>query len=171
LILIRESCDLVALAQATATEYDTPEYPIDVIAAQASLIGRWDSWRLEQVLANLLSNAVRYSRPGQPITLRVRREGHEALLAVVDQGVGVDAIEQERIFERFYRSSRSGRAGFGLGLAICRQIVADHGGRLWVESDGLGQGATFTMALPLDSRPAATDTASLDAPPDDHASP
>jgi signal transduction histidine kinase len=167
LILVREPCDLVALARTAATEYHTPEYPIEIVAEVETVIGRWDPWRLEQVLANLLSNAVRYSRPGQPIAIRVRREGQEALLSVVDRGVGVEAMEQERIFERFYRSSRSGRAGFGLGLAICRRIVADHGGRLWAESDGLGHGSTFTMALPLDARAAASDAVSLpDAPAD-----
>ena len=126
-----------------------------------------DRRAFSQMVINLLSNAVRYSRPGQPIAIRVRREGQEALLSVVDRGVGVEAMEQERIFERFYRSSRSGRAGFGLGLAICRRIVADHGGRLWAESDGLGHGSTFTMALPLDARAAASDAVSLpDAPAD-----
>jgi signal transduction histidine kinase len=155
LVLVREPCDLVALAREAATEYRTPEYPIEVESEPDSLTGRWDPSRLEQVLANLLSNAMRYSPPGQPIAIRVRATPREALLSVVDRGTGIDPAEQERIFERFYRGSQSGRAGFGLGLAICRQIVDDHGGRLWAESAGLGRGATFTMALPLDGPPPA----------------
>ena len=101
------------------------------------------------MLANLLSNALRYSPPETPVAVRIGRAGDRAVLAVADRGMGIETHDLERIFERFYRSGRSERAGFGLGLAICRRIVADHGGRLWAESPGPGHGATFTLTLPL----------------------
>ncbi|TFY97752.1 hybrid sensor histidine kinase/response regulator [Ramlibacter humi] len=107
-----------------------------------------DEFRLEQVVLNLLTNALRYGR-GQPVAVRLRTEGREALLSVRDQGPGVPAAEQERIFQQFERGSTGGQvAGLGLGLFISRQIVEAHGGRLELRSDP-GDGAEFTLRLPL----------------------
>jgi signal transduction histidine kinase len=149
LVLVPEPCDLVALAEAAAGEHRTQGAQIEVVADEEAIVGYWDGWRLEQVLANLLGNAIRFSPVGEPITLRVGRRDGEAVLSIVDRGAGIEAGELERIFERFYRGRWTERAGFGLGLALCRQIVADHSGRLWAESAGPGRGATFTMALPM----------------------
>ena len=153
LVLVPEPCDLVALARAAASEHRTHGAQIEVLPEEESIVGSWDAWRLEQVLANLLGNAIRYSPAGEPITVRVGRREGEAVLEVADRGAGIEAGELERIFERFYRGRWTERAGFGLGLAICRQIVADHGGRLWAESPGPGRGSTFTLALPLSEAP------------------
>ena len=149
LLPVPERVDLVALGRIAAEEFGTPQQPIVFESLEPQLIGFWDPWRLDQVLANLLSNASRYSAPGSPITMRLTRAGAEARLDVVDQGTGISSTELDRIFEPYYRGDQQNRAGFGLGLAICRQIIADHGGSLLAVSDGPGTGATFTIELPL----------------------
>ena len=110
-----------------------------------------DEQRLEQVLINLLSNAHKYSPDGSKVEIRAIRTGGECLVTVRDNGPGVPADEQERIFERFYRSvlHRNDRtASTGLGLPIARAVAEMHGGRLWVDT-APGGGSLFTLALPL----------------------
>lgn len=112
-----------------------------------------DGLRLEQVLVNLVTNAVQHTPAGGTITLGVRASGAEARLWVADTGVGIPADELPRIWERFYRLDKgrdrsSGGAGVGLGLAICRGVVTLLGGRIGAESTP-GVGATFTIYLPL----------------------
>jgi signal transduction histidine kinase len=109
-----------------------------------------DAQRIEQVLLNLLSNAVRYTPAGGRITLRAQVRPHEVQIDVSDTGTGIPPEDLPHIFERFYRGDRS-RArtsgGAGLGLAIAQALVAAHGGKIWVESQP-GQGATFSFTLP-----------------------
>ena len=122
------------------------------LAAPAPVPGTWDPARIEQVLTNLLTNAMKYGR-GQPITITVTREGTQARLAVRDEGIGIPREHLERIFGRFERAVAPGKyGGMGLGLYIARQIVEAHGGEIGVVS-APGQGATFTVTLP--SVPAA----------------
>lgn len=149
LLPVPERVDLVALCRVSVEEFETARHPIGFEPAVAELVGWWDPWRLDQVLANLLSNAVRYSPPQSPITMRLAREGAEARLDIVDRGTGIPAAELDRIFEPYYRGEQQNRAGFGLGLAICHRIIAAHGGSLRASSDGPGTGATFTIRLPL----------------------
>jgi signal transduction histidine kinase len=111
-----------------------------------SVVGRWDRLRLEQVVTNLLTNAIKYG--GGEVDVRTSG-GDEAVLVVRDHGAGIAAEDQERIFEPFERvQSTSGEDGAGLGLYIVREIVRAHGGRIEVGSVP-GQGATFTVFLPL----------------------
>jgi predicted ATPase/signal transduction histidine kinase len=108
---------------------------------------RGDRGRLEQVLSNLLSNAMKFGA-GQPIVVGVRRQGASALLTVADRGIGIDPARQGRIFDRFERGVSSAHyGGLGLGLYICREIVEAHGGAIRVESRP-GEGAAFTVELP-----------------------
>ncbi|MEE9324820.1 MAG: ATP-binding protein [Dehalococcoidia bacterium] len=110
-----------------------------------------DSSRIEQVLHNLLDNAVRYSDPGSQVELGVTIENKHAVVSVKDHGDGVPPEELERIFEPFYRGKSSrerGTKGTGLGLAICRGIIESHGGKLWIESSP-GKGSIFFCTLPL----------------------
>lgn len=106
--------------------------------------------RIEQVLRNLVSNAIKYSPQGGTITVMGQEEGEMVLIQVRDQGIGIPREDLERVFERFYRVenevTRSVR-GVGLGLAVCRGIVEAHGGRIWVESTP-GEGSTFYFTLP-----------------------
>jgi signal transduction histidine kinase len=107
--------------------------------------------RIQQVLANLLSNARKYSPNGGPIRLTCHAERADIAVCIEDSGVGIPPEALQRVFEKFYRVEsvlhRHAR-GTGLGLAICRQIVEAHGGRIWAESRGLGQGARFCFTLP-----------------------
>jgi two-component system phosphate regulon sensor histidine kinase PhoR len=107
-----------------------------------------DSQRLEQVLVNLIHNAVKFTRPGGQVILLAEPVDGEVRFAVRDTGIGIPADEVSRIFERFYRvdKSRSG-SGTGLGLSIAKHIVEAHKGKIWAESDE-GQGSTFYFTIP-----------------------
>jgi two-component system, OmpR family, phosphate regulon sensor histidine kinase PhoR len=109
-----------------------------------------DAKRIEQVVMNLLHNAIKFTPSGGSITLRARRQGRGVQLDVVDTGVGMDAAEAERIFERFYKvdKGRSRVSGAGLGLAIARHLLELHGSQLQVVSE-VGRGSRFSFALPL----------------------
>lgn len=109
-----------------------------------------DAQRLEQVLNNLVDNAIKYSPEGGPVHVRLWRDGAAACVSVRDEGIGIPPGEQERLFERFYRAQSGARRfrGLGAGLYISRRIVEGHGGRIWVESSP-EQGSTFGIALPI----------------------
>ena len=110
-------------------------------------MGRWDAGRLHQILDNLLSNAVKYGR-NKPIEVIVSALADKARLEVRDQGIGVAAEDQARIFERFERAASDRHfAGFGLGLWIVRRIVEAMGGRISVTSEP-GVGSVFQVDLP-----------------------
>ncbi|HEY3445157.1 MAG TPA: ATP-binding protein [Myxococcales bacterium] len=107
-----------------------------------------DADRLERILVNLVSNALKYSEPDAPVVVECRPERRGVEVAVIDRGVGIDAGELPHIFERYYRATRTkGTEGLGLGLSITRMLVAAHGGRIKVESTP-GLGSTFTVWLP-----------------------
>ena len=110
-----------------------------------------DCERLAQVIVNLVSNAVKYSPEGSPVEVRVQRAETNALIAVKDNGKGIKKEQQAHIFDTFYRTpdaQASSKFGLGLGLAICKDIVERHGGRIWCESE-VGKGSTFVVELPL----------------------
>lgn len=109
-----------------------------------------DREQIHQVLGNLLHNAIKFTPAPGRIVLQLQRSPHWMLFSIADTGAGLRDEEKERIFERFYKASRSrGSSGAGLGLAIARQIVQAHQGQLWADSPGPGQGATFFFKLPL----------------------
>ena len=119
------------------------------LEAPGELRGVWDEFRIEQVLTNLLTNALRYGR-GKPVEMMLSKAGDTARITVRDQGIGIAPEDQERIFEQFERTddSRKHASGLGLGLYITRKIVGLHGGRIEVESRP-GEGALFHVELPL----------------------
>ncbi len=110
--------------------------------------GTWDRLRLEQVIFNLLTNAMKYA-PGKPITIQVTSDADDnAILSIHDEGIGIEAEHLQRIFERFERAVPTRHyGGLGLGLYIVSQIVRAHGGSIGVQSSP-GGGATFTVRLP-----------------------
>lgn len=112
---------------------------------------RGDAGRLAQVLDNLLRNAAKFSPPERPIDLDVARDGGEIIVSVTDRGSGIPADELSLIFERYYRGSGQRRnvPGEGIGLAVSREIVQAHQGRIWATSPGPGRGSTFSLALPV----------------------
>jgi len=125
---------------------------------------RADPARLRQVLCNLLRNAVRHS-PDGTLTLTTTTAGPDTLrLAVRDTGIGLEPAELERIFDLFEQRRDRAPVGLGIGLAVCRQIVEAHGGRIAAHSRGRGKGSTFEITLPLAARAAAPEPARAEAP-------
>ena len=111
---------------------------------------RGDEARIGQVVVNLLHNAVKFGDGGGEVAVRVRRNGPEIVVSVEDHGLGIPRADQARIFERFYKVDRARvrGGGTGLGLSIARNVLQQHGGRIWVESEE-GVGSTFSFALPI----------------------
>ncbi len=148
--LEREPTDLAAVVrevverlEASAFEQGT-SFELDL----ASVVGWWDRSRIDQVITNLLTNAVKFGH-GQPVAIRVAAGDGKADLTVTDQGIGIAPEHQSRIFERFERAvSEKSYSGMGLGLWITRELVRAHDGRIGVESEP-GKGATFRVLLPL----------------------
>jgi signal transduction histidine kinase len=137
----------------------------EVITEQQSLSGRTialevpaspvvlqaDCERLSQVVTNLVTNAIKYSPDNSTIQVQVRQSNHKAILQVHNEGTPIPQEQQTNIFEPFYRTptaQSSSKKGWGLGLAISKQIVERHGGRIWVESSK-GKGTTFSVELPI----------------------
>jgi signal transduction histidine kinase len=123
--------------------------------------GFWDRSRIEQVVSNLVANALKYGG-GRPVAVEVGAADGKARLTVRDEGIGIPVDQQARIFERFERAVSSRHfGGLGLGLYIVRQIVDSHGGHIEVESEP-DAGSTFTVTLPL--QPPVTAEAEAPAP-------
>jgi two-component system phosphate regulon sensor histidine kinase PhoR len=114
-----------------------------------------DSYRMEQVLVNLIHNAIKFTPPGGEILIRASQKNDIVIFMVSDTGVGISADALPRIFERFYKADRSrSGGGTGLGLSIARHLVEAHGGRIWAESEP-GKGSSFYFSLPVISSKAA----------------
>jgi two-component system sensor histidine kinase KdpD len=138
-------------------------HPVDVRLPDDLPLVPVDELLLEQVFTNLLENAARHTPPGTPITIRAWPENGAVVVEVADRGPGIPPGETENIFRKFYRAAAVTPApggSTGLGLTICRGIIAVHGGRIWVESRS-GGGAAFRFTLPLDGPP-------IGAPPVEH---
>jgi PAS domain S-box-containing protein len=153
--LQRQVIDLVAIARGAAETYGRlgERHSIRLACDTPALVGHFDGRRLERVIGNLLTNAIKYSPDGGEIELRLGREADErgswAVVAVRDHGVGIPEGDLPHVFERFRRGTNvHGIAGSGIGLAGVRQIVEQHGGTIQVES-WQGLGSTFTVRLPL----------------------
>jgi len=124
--------------------------PVSVTLAEDLPLIPMDFVLMEQVLVNLLDNALKYSPPGSPIEISVACQDNQALIRIADRGSGIPAAELEQIFGKFHRLKSPGQAkGLGLGLSICKGIVEAHGGRIWAEGRS-GGGSVFTVALQLE---------------------
>lgn len=150
----RGDVDLAALATSIVAEHQaqTNRHTIRVDEPRHPVVGSWDRTRIEQVLSNLIDNAIAYT-PGGEITVRVEPHDEHARIVVSDQGPGIPAELEPALFERFVRLEAPGMnpvPGLGLGLFICRTLVEAHGGRIWVESAPLS-GASFVIELPLEN--------------------
>ena len=123
-------------------DLDAPTDPVRVAIGEA---------RFAQLLDNLISNAMKYSPPGESILVTVAVADSLGKVTVTDHGLGIPAEHLARVFDRFYRvgGTSDAIAGQGLGLSICKEIVTAHGGKIWAESKGPGQGSTFSFTLPL----------------------
>jgi PAS domain S-box-containing protein len=131
-------------------ERHSGEGEIVLQAPDTGVRAAFDADRVDQILDNLIANALRHTTPGTSVVVRLAVESSEAIVRVVDRGAGIAADEQARLFTPFYQTPR-GRSygGTGLGLHISRRIAEAHGGRLWLESTGTS-GSTFAFALPVE---------------------
>jgi signal transduction histidine kinase len=147
-----EKCDLIEVCQSIVEDQglltgrtialEVPPAPVTVHA---------DSDRLNQVVVNLISNAIKYSPENTPVHVRISQDKGIALIRVSDAGPGIPQDQQHQIFEPFYRAPGAKKFtanGFGLGLAICKNIIERHGGRIWCESHE-ARGSTFFVELAL----------------------
>jgi signal transduction histidine kinase len=136
-------------------QLETSRHQLQVTVGTPALVGVWDGERVERVLANLLSNATKYSPDGGVVRVVLARRtdvgGAWAVVRVEDHGVGIPAHDLPRVFERFHRGANvEGRIrGVGIGLAGAKQIVEQHGGTIALTSEE-GLGTTVTVALPLE---------------------
>jgi two-component system sensor histidine kinase KdpD len=112
-----------------------------------------DAVLVEQVLINLLDNALKYTPPGSPITVQVTSPDRVMIVEVADRGPGLPRGQEERVFEKFYRGAPEAGRGAGLGLAICKAIIDAHGGRIWAHNLPEG-GVAFFFTLPRAATPA-----------------
>lgn len=148
--LNREQCDLKSFLQGVVRYWrDTrPDFEFSLRLPSEEALASIDPERVRQILNNLLSNAVKYGGTSAPVVLSLELSPGRALIAVTDQGQGMDAAELPRIFDRFHRAAGSTGQGHGLGLYIAAALARLHGGTLQVRSQR-GEGSTFTLSLPL----------------------
>lgn len=152
--LNRVSVDLRALVAETVAQFAEPGVTLTMRAEQP-VIGQWDPYRLEQVVTNLLANAIKFGEHA-PIEITITAEDGVARLSVTDHGIGIPAEVQSQLFERFRRGVSSRHyGGLGLGLYITRTIVEAHGGRIYLWSE-VGRGSTFCVELPLSAESAGS---------------
>ena len=152
----REPIDLATVAR-SAIEISRPamhaaRHTLHVDLPPEPIAVSGDSVRLTQVFANLLTNAVKYTRAGGTVWFTVRQEGERAFVTVRDNGIGIPPSHLDSIFDMFMqvdRSNRHAQGGLGLGLTIVRSLVAMHGGRVEARSSGPGTGSEFVVELPL----------------------
>ncbi|MBN1660574.1 MAG: PAS domain S-box protein [Anaerolineae bacterium] len=144
--------DLVVADMAPAAQEKGLVLAAEVPAALPLVVGDRD--KLQRVLVNLIDNAVKFSRKGT-ITLAAGTDDRAVHVTVADEGEGILPENRERVFERFFQEKKSSH-GVGIGLSICKAIVEAHGGKIWVESEGRGLGATFHAVLPAAPEEEAT---------------
>lgn len=150
-----ETCDLVEITRVAVEEQRVawPERRITLDVDQPRIPVFCDPGRIDQVVANYLTNALKYSEDDRPVAVLIRQQGDMARVEVRDQGAGLTPEQRSGLFERFYRApgivqlSGSG-VGLGLGLSICRTMIERHGGRVGVKSTP-GKGSTFWFTLPI----------------------
>jgi PAS domain S-box-containing protein len=115
------------------------------------MIVQADSMQIKELFDNIIVNAMKYSAPLEnQITIDAKEEGNQVVVSIQDNGIGLSAEQLDHVFHEFYKadSSRHNLQSTGLGLSICKRIVEKHGGKIWVESPGLGKGSTFYFSLP-----------------------
>ncbi len=150
-----EPTDLVALIRRAVArlQLTTEQHSISLNTTLPDLVVDVDARRMEQVLGNLIGNAIKYSPQGGPVevTIRAEKKTQSALISISDRGIGIPVQQQARLFGRFERADNArtyGIGGTGLGLYLCRELVERQGGRIWFESVE-GEGSTFFVSLPI----------------------
>jgi PAS domain S-box-containing protein len=165
--LQKERLELNAVVRRAAEDslsfFDKVSVGLDVTLARGPVYVDADRTRISQVIGNLLQNAAKFARPAGSAAIRVSVEGREAVVGVIDDGVGMAPQTLERLFQPFMQAEQTldrSSGGLGLGLALVKGLVELHGGSISATSDGLGRGAAFVMRLPLDAGAGAAPRAS-----------
>ncbi|PKN00725.1 MAG: hypothetical protein CVU77_08695 [Elusimicrobia bacterium HGW-Elusimicrobia-1] len=126
---------------------------VEIIPPAADAVASFDREQIKRVVTNLMTNAIKYNRPGGKVTVALSGMSEdEVIMSVTDDGIGVASENMEKIFEQFFRVDQSMKrdaGGFGLGLSIAKKIVELHGGKISAESAGLGRGTTVSFTLPV----------------------
>jgi signal transduction histidine kinase len=152
LAVVAEHVEVARIMQATVEAFESiaaaAGISLDVARPELPLHVRVDDGRIAQVLANLVSNAIKFTAPDGKVSVRVEHSGNEVVFTVTDTGIGIPRGELETVFGRL-RQVRTDRRGLGLGLYISKSLIEAHGGRMWVESE-VGRGSSFHFALPAD---------------------
>ena len=155
-----EPVDMKSLLQGTGWQISPllqgKEQNLEVDLPPSLPIIHGDGQRLEQVLFNLINNATKFTPEGGNIIIKVRQKDSGLIIDVQDNGIGIAREEQDRLFKPYSRinADRKNHPGLGLGLALSKQVVELHGGKIWVDSEP-GEGSTFSFFLPLQSRKSA----------------
>jgi len=154
LVFKDEEVDVLKLLKQVAEDMSPVAITRDismVLELPLSLTLVWaDKGRLEQVITNLLSNALKFTPKGGKVTLRAKEDNTALIVEIQDTGIGIAKENLRRVFETYYRveDGKHHTSGLGLGLALCKVIVEAHGGKIWVESEE-GKGTTFSFSLPV----------------------
>jgi PAS domain S-box-containing protein len=135
--------------QKARRKYDTHKIVLDISDKIPEV--DVDAVRIEQVLYNLVENAVKYSPTGSEVRIFSRRKKDALIICVSDRGEGIASEDQPKLFEPFARLKENATSGIGLGLVVCKRLVEAHDGRIWIESQ-LGEGSTFLFTIPLDKK-------------------
>ena len=152
LIITAARSDIVALLRQAvdrAREH-APEHRFAILTRRELPAVRVDATKFTQIMGNLLSNAAKYSPEGSEITVETNRDNDNLIISVIDRGRGMSAKEQTHLFQAFerLREMMGTKPGLGLGLLVCRRLVEEHGGKIWVDSEE-GKGSRFCFTLPL----------------------
>jgi signal transduction histidine kinase/ActR/RegA family two-component response regulator len=167
-VVLNEAVHRAVEQVAPSAELRGVELRLDVPLAPVALFA--DAERLQQIIANLLDNAVKFTAAGGTVTVRINRQGDAVTVSVIDTGIGVPPEQLERIWDRFHQADSGSRrqfGGTGLGLAIVRHLVELHRGTVSVSSTGTGEGSTFRVTLPTGQAPAIVEPPSepVQSPP------
>jgi signal transduction histidine kinase len=142
-MIIRDYLDRIGRETADRVQVET--------TSGVTLTGLWDPELLQRVIANILSNALKFSQPHQPVQVSFAADSESVTLSVTDHGIGLSTNELPCLFSRYGRAGgalAAGVEGSGLGLFLSKGIVEAHGGQIWAESSGVGLGMTVTIVLP-----------------------
>ncbi len=167
IVLERQKCDVCEVAKGVVERIADERRELGIqltFEGSGQMDGQWDRARLEQIVSNLVTNAVKYGG-GKPVVVTCNADEGQATLTVRDQGPGISPEDQELLFHRFFRGRRSDADGFGLGLWIVQQLVSLHEGKVSVKSE-LGKGSTFTVVLPRKVEAGAPASASAKPAPE-----
>ena len=152
----REPVDLATIVQSAVDTsrpmLDAAHHQLSIHAPDEPVIVNGDAVRLTQILANLLTNAAKYTNAGGTISINVARQGDHAVVSVQDNGIGIAADQLQSVFDMFTqvdRSNRRAQGGLGIGLTLVKSLVEMHGGRVEARSGGQGRGSEFVVELPL----------------------